>query len=288
MSTPPTTRVCPTCAAPASSWAQFCRECGTVLPAPGQLSLDHPDQPVEQTVPWRAREGLLIWLGAFFVTLLLSAAAVAVTGTTCSRGAETASPQKVCDGVFVATLIVNELALLLLTTGWVRYRHGLGWGSLGLRRPTARALGLGLATAAVGMVVAYGITALIGEAYEAIAGKPMEMPKQVDLQANPGVGLLVLLGVVVVGLAPLAEEMFFRGFVYRSMRRWAAPASAAVLSGLVFGAAHFIPLVVISTALLGIVLARVVEREGDIMAAVVAHIAFNAVGFTLLLTAGDF
>lgn len=88
-------------------------------------------------------------------------------------------------------------------------------------------------------------------------------------------------------LAPLFEEPLFRGFLYGRLRRRMPPGTAALASGLVFGAAHmslpeFLPL-----AALGYTLAIVYERSGDLAVPVLAHALWNAGnGAALLLVFG--
>ncbi len=90
---------------------------------------------------------------------------------------------------------------------------------------------------------------------------------------------LLLLSVEV----PLAEETFFRGFVYGWMRRHLNVPAAAVLSGCFFAAAHvgwgtsteeilFLPL-----ALLGVLLALLYEYSGSLLPGAIVHGLFNLV-----------
>jgi membrane protease YdiL (CAAX protease family) len=94
------------------------------------------------------------------------------------------------------------------------------------------------------------------------------------------VGIALLLLSVVV---PLAEETFFRGFVYGWMRRHLNVPAAAVLSGCFFAAAHvgwgtsseeilFLPL-----ALLGVLLALLYEYSGSLLPGAIVHGIFNLV-----------
>lgn len=93
----------------------------------------------------------------------------------------------------------------------------------------------------------------------------------------------VLAVVFVVG-APLAEELFFRGILLRSLvRRW-GPVAGVVVSGVLFGLVHTeggnaasVGAVVTSLAVLGIVLAWLTERYGRMGPAIAAHVTFNLV-----------
>lgn len=93
---------------------------------------------------------------------------------------------------------------------------------------------------------------------------------------------LVALGVLVVGAAPLSEEVFFRGFFFGGLRGrlpfWAAAAISGVLFGLVHipsGVAQAPPL-----AVLGILLAWLYERTGSLGPPILMHAIQNAIAFS--------
>lgn len=84
-------------------------------------------------------------------------------------------------------------------------------------------------------------------------------------------------------VAPLAEELLFRGLLYRTAReRWGAP-RAAVLVSLFFGVAHWEPWSLFGLVFLGYVLCVLYERTGSLLAPVLAHGVHNAVSLALLI-----
>lgn len=90
--------------------------------------------------------------------------------------------------------------------------------------------------------------------------------------------LLMLMAVIV---APVVEELIFRGCIYRFLKSQINRFSAQLVSGTVFAVLHanvlsFVPLVVV-----GIVLARVYEKTGSMAVAIWFHAFFNA--FSLLM-----
>jgi uncharacterized protein len=82
-------------------------------------------------------------------------------------------------------------------------------------------------------------------------------------------------------VAPVAEEIFFRGFFYRALRNRLSVAWAALIDGLVFGALHFesidtaaiLPVI----AAFGVGQCLVYERTGSLFAVIAIHAAFNTV-----------
>jgi membrane protease YdiL (CAAX protease family) len=59
-----------------------------------------------------------------------------------------------------------------------------------------------------------------------------------ELGADQSTLALVAVTVLVTVMAPICEELFFRGYFFRTLRNWRGPWVAAVLTGLVFGAVH--------------------------------------------------
>ncbi len=92
------------------------------------------------------------------------------------------------------------------------------------------------------------------------------------------VWILILVGVIV----PVGEEVFFRGFVYGTLRRWGV-LPGALLSAVYFGAVHqqivhFLPITV-----LGIVLALLYERTGSLVSSMAVHGINNVVAILSIL-----
>ncbi len=91
-------------------------------------------------------------------------------------------------------------------------------------------------------------------------------------------------------VAPVLEEWFFRGVLFRALHqgldrftpRWAT-AVAVVLSAGLFALAHGEPLQFAGLAFVGIVLAVVVYRTKRLMPSVITHVSFNAVAMAALL-----
>jgi len=108
---------------------------------------------------------------------------------------------------------------------------------------------------------------------------PQELVTLFAADGDPlAIGLLVLFAVV---LAPLVEEIIFRGCLYRFLKSQTALLPAQIISGIFFALLHanllsFVPLV-----LVGLLLARVYEASGNLLTAVIYHAFFN--GFTLLM-----
>ncbi len=107
-----------------------------------------------------------------------------------------------------------------------------------------------------------------------------------DLQKANGVTIAVLFVLIVV-VAPVTEELLFRGIVLRSALRRMDVVGAVIVSGLAFGALHLIdPDTLPSLPALvafGMFSAAVAIRTGRLVPSMGLHIGFNLLGAIALL-----
>ena len=87
---------------------------------------------------------------------------------------------------------------------------------------------------------------------------------------------ITILAVAVV--APITEEIIFRGFMLSRLRRSMPTAVAAIISSLIFAVAHGALVWMAYAFVLGIVLCYVATKYRSIVASMVLHIAFNLLG----------
>jgi len=84
--------------------------------------------------------------------------------------------------------------------------------------------------------------------------------------------------VVGVIVAPLVEEIFFRGFLFQGFRQRYGWIAGILISSAIFAAAHLDPVALIPTFLLGAVLAYVYHRSNSVWPGVILHFLVNAFG----------
>jgi len=104
-----------------------------------------------------------------------------------------------------------------------------------------------------------------------------------DIDRASGAKLAVF-AVVAAVIAPVCEELLFRGLLLRALRRRVSPAMAVIVQALAFALAH--PMlsptlgdfaVVPALFLLGAVSGVVAVRRGDLSASILMHIGFNLI-----------
>jgi len=93
--------------------------------------------------------------------------------------------------------------------------------------------------------------------------------------------LLVL--VAGVAAAPIAEELFFRGYIFNAYLEEKGVATAYVASALIFGLVHGHVALLLAIFPMGLVLAYLYRRSGTILAPMLAHAVNNGFAFAALL-----
>ncbi len=88
--------------------------------------------------------------------------------------------------------------------------------------------------------------------------------------------VLILMAFAAVIVAPICEEVVFRGYLYPAAKRFAGPWVAAVCTALMFSAAHGNMAALLPLFVFGLVLVALYEFTGSIWAPVAAHFLFNA------------
>ncbi len=124
-----------------------------------------------------------------------------------------------------------------------------------------------------------GAFLLVEVLYTAIVTPKGKQTVTQDLGANTGQIALIAGAFVVIVIAPIAEEIFFRGFFYRALRTRFNIWVAAAIDGVVFGMIHYTGSSVLTIlpilAVLGFVFCLVYERTGTIFATIGLHAANN-------------
>lgn len=185
----------------------------------------------------------------------------------------------------VMLLVYGVLTLLVLYFAVVKYRGNLkdlGFTSFGF----VRALGLAVIWLVLLRVISiiYGIIAsIVGTVLR--AKPPTELVTRIPRLFGYGYrGLLVaiLIGALV---APVVEELFFRGFLYPALRRRLGVAGGIVVSAVVFGLFHANAWLIFPTTAIGMILAYLYEREGSLGPPIMLHSLNNLISIVVIYSA---
>jgi membrane protease YdiL (CAAX protease family) len=235
-----------------------------------------PPQPPREPAPaeagppqwpaWYAGVGFLV---ALVATLVVVGIVAAATGAT----SDDEDPTFTIIATFLQALIFIGTAVLFAS--FVRKPRPEDFGL----RPTRFWPAVGWAALGIaGFYLAVGI-------YSAIVQPDAEQTVAQDLGAESGTFGMIAAGFMVICVAPVAEEFFFRGFFYRALRtRWPV-LTAAGIDGLLFGVIHYdfsgadALLILPPLAALGFIFCLVYERTGSIYPVIALHAMNNAIAF---------
>ncbi|MCK8817993.1 CPBP family intramembrane metalloprotease [Natroniella sulfidigena] len=80
---------------------------------------------------------------------------------------------------------------------------------------------------------------------------------------------------IIIIIAPVTEEIFFRGFVYPYCKSKMGKTRGLILNGALFGLAHFSLWVFLPTFLGGVILAWLYEKTNSLYSSIIAHSVWN-------------
>jgi membrane protease YdiL (CAAX protease family) len=234
---------------------------------------DPPELPAGADPPprwpaWFAPVGFLAGfataiVASVIVGIVVSIFGVDVTGDT--------PPALVIALTLLQDLILCATALYLAR----RVRRPRPW-HFGLRRARFWP-SLGWAALGFGSFIAFVVF------YSALVSPDGDQSVTDDLGADDSTIALVAAGILVIVVAPMAEEFFFRGFFYRALRSRLGILTAAGIDGVVFGLIHFtgsgtlelLPIL----GFLGFVFCIVYERTGTLYATIGLHALNNSFAY---------
>ena len=212
-----------------------------------------------------------------FIGLLVAAAGTLFTTILISIGFTAGGVEDLRDNhAFVLVVTLAQDAVFVIVAYALTVEGGLvSAGTFGLR-PFGR-------TALKTMAVAFGAYWALTLLYSALITPPCdELPD--DLGVHESAVLATLAGILVIGVAPVAEEFFFRGFIFQALRRSWGVWLAAPASGLIFGLLHFDLDKLVPLAILGTALAYVFHRTRSLVPCMLLHALNNTFAFIFLLS----
>ena len=237
---------------------------------------------LEETLAYReALIWLLVGFAGYMLGTLLSVALVTLLAALLGHSAELSALSRAAEppswyiagslvGLWVGFLGAPLVAARL--AGPVRRRLGVAFRPIDL----------------LGIPLGIGLQLLIGLLYSPFLRHVHNFDAPIKRLAGGSHGAafaLIVLGTVLV--APIAEELFFRGLLLRSLLgitsplaavgRWLWLGLAVLLDGAVFGLSHGEMLQLPGLMLVGVVLSVAFLRTGRLGMPILTHMSFNAV-----------
>lgn len=149
-----------------------------------------------------------------------------------------------------------------------------------------KALKFGALTAILVLPVVWGLHVLSSYLIVKLSGYSEPQTSVVMFQESSSLRNLVVYGFCSIAIAPVIEELVFRGVFYTAFKQATSQVNALILVSLLFAISHgnlasSLPLFVLSLAFIW-----VYERTDSIIAPIITHALFNAANFFLIVSVG--
>jgi membrane protease YdiL (CAAX protease family) len=185
--------------------------------------------------------------------------------------------------MIIATLSIQGAGLVFMTL-FVR-EHGLNWAeAFGLSNHCGRAVLFGVLTACIFLPFARLLQEVSFELMTRLPHLPINPEQEVvqTLRQASVWAQRVAMGAATILLAPLAEEMFFRGILYPAIKQAGFPRLALWGTSVVFAAIHLTPVIFLPLLVLALLLVWLYEKTDNLLAPIAAHSLFNGLNFAMV------
>jgi CAAX protease family protein len=185
-------------------------------------------------------------------------------------------------------LIVGALFSLLLLSIVLSFLLLRGRNPVELFGLQAASLSANFKAACVGLLAALPLVYFIHSLYLVALGARGEPQPLIQFLAQNRIleDRFLLIGTALV-IAPVAEELIFRGYIFGVLRRYTGKWWALLISALVFAAIHAHIPSLAGLFALAITLTLVYEGTGSLWAAILMHSLFNAITVVFTLAWPD-
>jgi len=234
--------------------------------------------------PWNLERLVAVLVGIFFgvsVAMLIQAGLEHVLGK--AQFVEGSLPYLVMGSLAMHGSILFGIGVVL-ALHQIRWRDAFGFN----HRPLAKALLLGAMMAILFLPVGLVLQDVSLRVLEKIHVPAEAQKAVVEFQKAETWQTRAYLIFFAVALAPVAEEMLFRGTLYPAIKQMGFPKWALWITSILFAAAHvtagiFIPLMVLSMMLIWLY-----EKTDNLLAPIAAHATFNCINILRMYYQDDF
>jgi uncharacterized protein len=219
----------------------------------------------EKSVPalWNAKDAW-IGLGMLIIIMVLYV------------GAVTLLDMKETSALFM----IGFEALLLLPIAIIFLWRNVSWSELGFRRFEGKLMGLGC-----GLLVIVYMIVIANNIIMLLLGVVTQGELIIDLLGDVDSTILFILATTIA--APITEEIFFRGFLFKGFRQTYGWKTALILSALIFSIFHAQVATLIPMFLLGGLFAYLYHRTESVYPGIILHFIINVIGTVGLLVASQ-
>jgi membrane protease YdiL (CAAX protease family) len=224
--------------------------------------------------PGRLKYRAFVFVSMVYAGILLSSVAQKLAGT----------PPTGTEVMQLAITALSFQGAVLILVGRLVHEHGLGWSqAFGFARRWPRAALVGFMSAFSVLPAAWMLQVGSTRLMTWLDWNPQIQQAVSIFSLTSTLSDRVLLGLVALLLAPIAEELLFRGIMYPALKGFGLPRFAFWSTAIVFALIHFNVATFVPLLFFACVLNWLYEWTGNLLACMVAHTTFNAINLVLLL-----
>jgi hypothetical protein len=207
------------------------------------------------------------------LTLVIAIAGATVIAVAAQLAGVDVTANRTPTGIQIGGTVIQDIGLIVSAFVFARLTDGppSAW-QFGLRR-------VRFGTAAGWLVIVWVGFIVLSNIYAQLVNAPEVSNQAEELGAGDSTLNLVSVTILVTVIAPLAEEFFFRGFVFTTLWRWLGWLPGAVFAGAIFAAIHigsvtavFLPPLV----MLGFGLCVLYKQTGSLLPCFALHALNNS------------
>jgi hypothetical protein len=224
--------------------------------------------------PWKLEAVLRLVLGIMACMCLAVLAAQLLFPGTSTGGGQFRFPEFLAGtaALYGATIVLVRYFLVEHAIGW---REAFGFSTAGLSRTALIAAG----SIVLFLPAAWVLGQLVALAMEAAHQKPVVQQTVQALQVTVSLPERIYFGVIVIAVAPVVEEILFRGIIYPTWKQHGRPRAAVWGTSLIFALVHANTMTFLPLTLLAVLLTELYERTNNLLVPIFAHSLFNAANF---------
>ena len=251
-------------------------------PPPSAPAPPPPALPTQQgpALPGRRPRGMRGWPPWLALVALLSGFGATIVGTILAVGIATSAGVDVepdlPPGLNIGLTVFQNVAFFVTALLFARTVSRPRAQDFGLRAPQRL-------RRAIGVLFAVWGTFFFLSAAWALA---LKLDEKSDLPERLGADLstpnLLIVTFLVFVVAPVGEELFFRGFFFGALRNWRGAWPAAIITGITFAAFHYESAPIgqlVPLAIFGVGLCMLYHWTGSLYLSIALHAINNAIAF---------
>ena len=219
---------------------------------------------------WKPWFGPVALLGGLVIAVIGGAVVVLV-----AQGGAAAHTTQLSPGETDVATLIQDLAFVGVAVALAQTVGRVTPAQFGLRPPRDR---WRAAVLVVGGLVAFFVISAVWLKALHVSGEERQLVK--DIGGYGGTLDVLAACAVTTVIAPICEEMLFRGLMFRSLSNWRGPWPAALITGALFGAVHGLSAPVadlVPLAFLGVLLCGIYQWTGSLYPCIALHVLNNSI-----------